>query len=46
MLGVSFDKLQRVLFLGAHSDDIEIGCGATVLKLVAEHPNVDRRPRE
>ena len=29
MLGVSFDQLQRVLFLGAHSDDIEIGCGAT-----------------
>src|SRR5512143_113871 len=25
----------RVLFLGAHSDDIEIGCGGTVLQLVA-----------
>ncbi len=29
----------RILFLGAHSDDIEIGCGATVLRLVAEHPD-------
>jgi LmbE family N-acetylglucosaminyl deacetylase len=27
-----------VLCLGAHSDDIEIGCGGTVLRLLAEHP--------
>ncbi|HZU85685.1 MAG TPA: PIG-L deacetylase family protein [Polyangiaceae bacterium] len=26
----------RVLCLGAHSDDIEIGCGGTVLRLLAE----------
>jgi LmbE family N-acetylglucosaminyl deacetylase len=26
------------LCLGAHSDDIEIGCGATVLRLLADHP--------
>ncbi len=31
----------RILCLGAHSDDIEIGCGGTVLKLVREHPNVE-----
>ncbi|HET9475035.1 MAG TPA: PIG-L deacetylase family protein [Steroidobacteraceae bacterium] len=41
MLGVSFERLQRVLFLGAHSDDIEIGCGATVLRLVEEHPKIE-----
>ena len=41
MLGVTFDQLRRVLFLGAHSDDIEIGCGATVLRLVEEHPDVE-----
>jgi LmbE family N-acetylglucosaminyl deacetylase len=29
----------RVLCLGAHADDIEIGCGGTVLRLLAEHPN-------
>lgn len=26
----------RVLCLGAHSDDIEIGCGASILRLIAE----------
>jgi LmbE family N-acetylglucosaminyl deacetylase len=28
----------RILCLGAHSDDIEIGCGATLLKLLRERP--------
>jgi len=28
-----------VLCLGAHSDDIEIGCGGTLLKLAKEHPD-------
>jgi LmbE family N-acetylglucosaminyl deacetylase len=28
----------RLLCLGAHSDDIEIGCGGTVLRLLAERP--------
>jgi len=28
-----------VLCLGAHSDDIEIGCGGTVLRLVTQYPN-------
>jgi LmbE family N-acetylglucosaminyl deacetylase len=28
----------RVLCLGAHSDDIEIGCGGTILRLAEEHP--------
>ena len=29
----------RILYLGAHSDDIEIGCGGTVLELVRAHPD-------
>lgn len=29
----------RILCLGAHSDDIEIGCGGTLLRLLAERPN-------
>jgi LmbE family N-acetylglucosaminyl deacetylase len=31
----------KVLCLGAHSDDIEIGCGGTVLQLLSSHPNLD-----
>jgi LmbE family N-acetylglucosaminyl deacetylase len=27
-----------LLFLGAHADDIEIGCGGSVLHLLGEHP--------
>jgi LmbE family N-acetylglucosaminyl deacetylase len=30
----------RVLCLGAHSDDIEIGCGGTLLKLLELHPTM------
>ena len=30
----------RVLCLGAHSDDIEIGCAGTILKLTQQHPHM------
>jgi LmbE family N-acetylglucosaminyl deacetylase len=30
----------RVLCLGAHADDIEIGCGGTILRLAAEFPEL------
>ena len=39
-LGQSTDVL-RVLCLGAHSDDIEIGCGGTILRLLAQRRNVE-----
>jgi len=32
------EKVGTLLCLGAHSDDIEIGCGGTVLKLIAGNP--------
>jgi LmbE family N-acetylglucosaminyl deacetylase len=41
MHSVSFDKLQRALFVGAHADDIELGCGATVLKLTESRPDLE-----
>lgn len=35
--------LNRVLFIGAHSDDIEIGCGGTVLRLLEAYPSLEVR---
>jgi len=37
-LGDEVGRPLTILCLGAHSDDIEIGCGATLLRLLAEHP--------
>src|SRR6185436_15474771 len=34
-------KINRVLCLGAHSDDIEIGCGGTILRLIEANPKID-----
>ncbi|HEY1802816.1 MAG TPA: PIG-L deacetylase family protein [Terriglobales bacterium] len=32
------ERALKVLFLGCHSDDIEIGCGGTVLRLAEQFP--------
>lgn len=43
MMNIKFaqrGKSLKVLCLGAHSDDIEIGCGGTVLKLIKGHKRV------
>ncbi len=44
MLKFAFNEnqtpLRRVLCLGAHCDDIEIGCGGTILKLIEQDPNL------
>jgi len=37
LIGIRHEKL-TVLCLGAHSDDIEIGCGGTLLRLLRDHP--------
>jgi len=41
MLGLEFDgdSALQILCLGAHADDIEIGCGGTVLQLAESLPN-------
>jgi LmbE family N-acetylglucosaminyl deacetylase len=37
-LGESAGAPLRILCLGAHADDVEIGCGGTLLRLLAERP--------
>ncbi len=43
MLGIPLSKekgkILTVLCLGAHSDDIEIGCGGTILRLLQSFPS-------
>jgi LmbE family N-acetylglucosaminyl deacetylase len=42
MLGLSpAEAPRRVLAIGCHADDIEIGCGGTLLTLVAANPAVE-----
>lgn len=36
-------KPRRVLFVGAHSDDIEIGCGGTIIRLLESDPDIEIR---
>ena len=42
MIGLTLSRSGRppeqILCLGAHCDDLEIGCSGTILKLIAEHP--------
>jgi LmbE family N-acetylglucosaminyl deacetylase len=44
VLGLTLDRGPgaplHVLALGAHADDIEIGCGGTLLRLAEEHPGL------
>ena len=41
MIHLQFDfnkeKGLKLLFIGAHCDDIEIGCGGTILKIINEY---------
>lgn len=39
-LGLTPGTQPRILCLGAHSDDIEIGCGGALLRLMREYPGL------
>ena len=44
MLHINFDNkgaALKILCLGAHADDIEIGCGGTILKLIETYSNIE-----
>ncbi len=41
MLKFDLRGAKNVLFLGAHSDDIEIGCGGTILTLAEAYPGLN-----
>src|SRR5262245_53620266 len=43
LAGAGAQRIRRVLCLGAHSDDIEIGCGGTLLKLLAANSGLEVR---
>lgn len=41
MIPIKISGVTRILCLGAHSDDIEIGCGGTILRLIESRKNLD-----
>jgi LmbE family N-acetylglucosaminyl deacetylase len=41
MFNPALKNLRRVLCLGCHADDIEIGCGGTMLRLLKENPGLE-----
>lgn len=45
MFPLTLDRTRplKVLCLGAHCDDIEIGCGGTLLRLAAQQPDMEMR---
>ena len=41
MLPLPLENVNSVLCLGAHADDIEIGCGGTLLALLDARPELE-----
>ena len=41
MISCNLNRVKRVLCLGAHSDDIEIGCGGTVLWMLEQSKSTE-----
>jgi LmbE family N-acetylglucosaminyl deacetylase len=41
MLEFQLSGVKRALCIGAHSDDIEIGCGGTIIRMVESSPGIE-----
>ena len=41
MISCNLNRVKRVLCLGAHSDDIEIGCGGTVVRMIEQSKSIE-----
>jgi len=41
LLGEGGSPRRRLLLLGSHSDDVEIGCGGTILRLAESSPDLE-----
>jgi len=41
MISCNLSRVKRVMCLGAHSDDIEIGCGGTILSLIEKSNRIE-----
>jgi LmbE family N-acetylglucosaminyl deacetylase len=41
VIACNLTRVKRVLCLGAHSDDIEIGCGGTVLRMIERSKTIE-----
>jgi LmbE family N-acetylglucosaminyl deacetylase len=41
VISCNLNRVKRVLCLGAHSDDIEIGCGGTVLRMIEQSKSIE-----
>ena len=41
VISCNLNRVKRVLCLGAHSDDIEIGCGGTLLQMIDQSKSIE-----
>ena len=43
MISIALEQVRTLLVVGAHADDIEIGCGGTLLEIARCRPDINVR---